>query len=200
LIPAFVFFFGMLYPFAWVNRRQHPMAAAAGGCMLLKRASLEQIGGVASFREALIDDCALAARIKPLGPIWLGHAEATQSLRLYAGFGEIWAMIARTAYTQLRYSPPLLAGTVLAMVLTYLVPAYGGLFPGPWTPLGLLAWLGMAIAFQPMLLHYGRSPFWGVALPAIAMFYLAATIGSAVDYWRGKGGQWKGRAQAPTRA
>jgi hopene-associated glycosyltransferase HpnB len=197
LIPAFVFFFGMLYPFRWVNRPQHPMAAAAGGCMLVKRATLARIGGVGSFRDALIDDCALAARIKPLGPIWLGHAEATHSLRVYGSFTEIWAMIARTAYTQLGYSPLLLAGTVAGMALTYLVPLAGVVLLGPWTPVALLAWLAMGVAFQPMLLHYGRQPFWGLALPLIALFYLGATVGSAVNYWRGKGGQWKGRSQAP---
>jgi hopene-associated glycosyltransferase HpnB len=197
LIPAFVFFFGMLYPFRWVNRPEHPMAAAAGGCMLVKRTTLTRIGGVGSFRDALIDDCALAARIKPLGPIWLGHAEATHSLRVYGSFGEIWAMIARTAYTQLGYSPLLLAGTIAGMALTYLTPLAGVVLLGPWTPLALLAWLAMGVAFQPMLLHYGRQPFWGLALPLIALFYLGATIGSAVNYWRGKGGQWKGRSQAP---
>jgi hopene-associated glycosyltransferase HpnB len=200
LIPAFVFFFGKLYPFAWVNRPQHPMAAAAGGCMLLKRATLDRIGGVSAIRGELIDDCALAALVKPLGPIWLGHAEATHSLRVYGKFREIWAMIARTAFTQLRYSPLLLAGTVLGLALTYLVPAVAVVWPGPWIPVALLAILLMGVAFQPILLHYGRQPFWGVALPLIALFYLAATIGSAVNYWRGKGGQWKGRAQAPTRA
>lgn len=200
LIPAFVFFFGKLYPFAWVNRPDLPMAAAAGGCMLLKRSTLDRIGGVAAIRGELIDDCALAAQVKPLGPIWLGHAEATHSLRVYGRFREIWAMIARTAFTQLRYSPLLLAGTVLGLALTYLVPAVAAVWPGPWIPVALLAILLMGIAFQPMLLSYGRQPFWALALPLIALFYLAATIGSAVNYWRGKGGQWKGRAQAPTRA
>lgn len=200
LIPAFVFFFGMLYPFGWVNRPGHAMAAAAGGCMLVRRATLERIGGVGPFRDALIDDCALAARIKPLGPIWLGHAEATHSLRVYGRFREIWAMIARTAYTQLRYSPVLLLGTVLGLLLTYIVPPVFGLALGPGAPLAAAAWLAMGIAFQPMLLHYGRAPFWGLALPLIALFYLAATIGSAVDHWRGRGGQWKGRAQAARQA
>jgi len=196
LIPAFVFFFGMLYPFGWANRPRHPMAAAAGGCMLARRTALEQVGGVSQIRDALIDDCALAAKLKPLGPIWLGHAEATRSLRVYGRFREIWAMIARTAYTQLRHSPLLLLGTVLGMLLTYAVPPVYSVAPGPGTPVAALAWLAMGIAFQPLLLHYGRSPFWGFALPLIALFYLAATIGSAVDHWRGRGGRWKGRAQA----
>jgi hopene-associated glycosyltransferase HpnB len=196
LIPAFVFFFGMLYPFRWANRPRGRVAAAAGGCMLVRRDTLERIGGVAAFRNALIDDCALARRVKREGAIWLGHAQATASLRAYTGFREIWAMIARSAYTQLGRSPPLLALTVLGLALTYLVPPVLALTPGPWLPLAGLAWLGMAVAFQPVLMLYGRSPFWGLALPAIALFYLAATIGSAVDHWRGRGGQWKGRAQA----
>jgi len=200
LIPAFVFFFGMLYPFGWVNRPTHPMAAAAGGCMLVRRATLERIGGVSGFRSALIDDCALAAAVKPLGPIWLGHAEATHSLRVYGRFREIWAMIARTAYTQLRHSPLLLLGTVIGMAITYLVPVAFGLTPTTAAPLAMTAWLAMALAFQPILLHYRRSPFWRLALPLIALFYLAATIGSAVQHWRGRGGQWKGRAQAAGRA
>ena len=200
LIPAFVFFFGMLYPFRWASRPGARTAAAAGGCMLVERPVLERIDGVARFRDALIDDCALAREVKREGPIWLGHAQATASLRAYAGFREIWAMIARTAYTQLGCSPLLLAAAVLGLGLVYVVPAVLALTPGPWLPLAGLAWLMMALAFQPVLMLYGRSPFWGLALPAIAVFYLAATIGSAVDHWRGRGGQWKGRAQAVGRA
>jgi hopene-associated glycosyltransferase HpnB len=201
LIPAFVFFFAKLYPFKWVNHPRNKTAAAAGGCMLVKRVALEEAGGMASIRAALIDDCSLAARIKHRGQgghaIRLDVAAKSHSLRPYDGPGEIWNMIARTAFTQLRYSPWLLAGTLAAMVVIYLAPPVVAIALGPLGWPAWLAWGAMCCAYAPMLRYYGRSPWWAPALPLIALFYVGATLASAVRYWRGKGGQWKARVQAP---
>jgi hopene-associated glycosyltransferase HpnB len=196
LIPAFVFFFAMLYPFAWVNDPRRRIAGAAGGCMLIRRSALDRIGGVASVRGALIDDCALAAQIKAGGKIWLGLAGETRSLRRYEGLGDIWRMIARTAYTQLGYSPLLLAGTVLGLAVTYLAPPILALGAGGAAAyLGAAAWLTMTIAFMPILRVYRQKLLIAPLLPAIASFYLAATIDSARRHWQGRGGEWKGRVQ-----
>jgi hopene-associated glycosyltransferase HpnB len=198
LIPAFIFFFQMLYPIAWVNERTHAIAAAAGGCMLLKRESLLAAGGIESIRGELIDDCALARRMKAKGPIRLMLTERVQSLRPYAGIGEIRRMVARSAYAQLRFSPLLLLGTAAGMVLTYLAPPLLAIFgAGAARLLGLTAWAAMALAFQPVLRFYRLSPLWGLALPLIAAAYLAFTLDSAWQHWRGRGGFWKGRSQAP---
>ena len=201
LIPAFVFFFAKLYPFSWVNNPRNKTAAAAGGCMLVKRAALEEAGGIESIRGELIDDCSLANRIKHRGegrhPIRLDVAAHSVSLRPYDNWREIWNMIARTAFTQLRYSPWLLAGTLIGMMLIYLVPPVVALVLGPYGWPAWLAWAAMCCAYAPMLRYYGRSPLWAPVLPLIALFYVGATVGSAVRYWRGKGGQWKARVQAP---
>ncbi|HUO93837.1 MAG TPA: glycosyltransferase [Rhizomicrobium sp.] len=199
LIPAFVFFFDMLYPFGWVNDPGNPMAAAAGGCMLARRDALEAAGGVEQIKGEIIDDCALGRLMKKQGPIWLGLTEMATSIRPYEGMGEIGRMVSRSAYAQLGYSPLVLAGTVLGMLILYLLPpvatltsmGLAGLF-------GFLAWFVMAIAFQPMLRFYGVSPLWGLALPVIGLVYTAFTIDSALQHWRGRGGMWKGRAQAMT--
>jgi hopene-associated glycosyltransferase HpnB len=197
LIPAFVFFFQMLYPFAWTARKDRRMAAAAGGCMLVRREALEQAGGIASIRSEIIDDCALARRLKEQGPIWLGLTRRARSLRPYTGIGQIGRMVSRSAYAQLRYSPWLLAGTVIGMSAVYLAPPVLAVFAaGPARWLGLGAWLLMALAFQPMLRFYRVSPLWGVALPAIGVAYSIFTVNSALQVWRGRGGMWKGRAQA----
>jgi hopene-associated glycosyltransferase HpnB len=197
LIPAFVFFFQMLYPFAWVARRDKSPAAAAGGCMLVQRAALEHAGGIASIRSEIIDDCALARQLKKTGPIWLGLTRRARSLRPYGGFTGIGRMISRSAYAQLRYSPLLLAGTVAGMVLTYLVPPLLVILSaGIAQAAGLGAWLLMAIAFQPVLRFYRVSPLWGLALPSIAAAYMLFTVQSAIEVWRGRGGSWKGRVQA----
>ena len=196
LVPAFVFFFQMLYPFGAVNRPQG-LGAAAGGCMLVRRDSLEKAGGIAAIRGALIDDCTLGALLKRQGPVWLGLTYRSRSIRPYRGFAPVAAMISRSAYAQLHYSPVLLAGTVLGMALVYLEPPALGLFgEGPSRWLGLAAWAIMALTFQPMLRFYRRSPLWGVALPGIAAFYLGCTMLSAWQHLRGRGGMWKGRAQA----
>jgi hopene-associated glycosyltransferase HpnB len=197
LIPAFVFFFQMLYPFAWVNRSDRTTAAAAGGCMLVKPHALRAAGGIAAIRGALIDDCALGRAMKGQGPIWLGLTDRVISIRPYPRFDDIRHMVARSAYAQLGYSPLLLAGTVLGMVLTYLAaPLLALLASGLPQLIGLGVWLMMAISFQPILRFYRLSPLWGVALPAIALVYMAFTLDSAYQHVRGRGGLWKGRVQA----
>jgi len=201
LIPAFVFFFAKLYPFSWVNNPRNRTAAAAGGCMLVRRAALEEAGGIESIRAELIDDCSLAARIKHRGdgrhPIRLDVAARSISLRPYNDWREIWNMIARTAFTQLHYSPWLLAGTLLGMTIIYLAPPVVALVLGPLGWPAWFAWAAMCFAYAPMLIYYGRSLLWAPFLPLVALFYVSATLGSAVRYWRGKGGQWKARVQAP---
>jgi hopene-associated glycosyltransferase HpnB len=197
LIPAFIFFFQMLYPFSWVNRADRKTAAAAGGCMLVRALALRQAGGIDAIRNALIDDCALARIMKARGPIWLGLTERVHSIRRYASFEDIRRMVARSAYAQLRYSLLLLAGTVIGMALIYLAPpllAVSG--SGVAWILGLWAWTLMAVAFQPTLRLYGLSVLWGLALPVIAFSYLLFTLDSAWQFARGQGGMWKGRVQA----
>jgi hopene-associated glycosyltransferase HpnB len=196
LIPAFVFYFDMLFPFAWANDPKKRTAAAAGGCMLIKREALVRAGGIESIRQEIIDDCALALRLKSQGSIWLGFTERAASVRPYPRIADIRAMVARSAYAQLGYSPMVLAGTVFGMALLYIVPLAGFLAGGLGALGGALAWAAMTIAFQPMLNFYRLSPFWGPAMPLIGVFYAAFTIDSAVQHWRGRGGMWKGRAQA----
>jgi hopene-associated glycosyltransferase HpnB len=197
LIPAFVFFFDMLYPFAWVNAPRRRTAAAAGGCMLARSDALRAAGGIESIAAAIIDDCALGARMKMQGPIWLGLTDRARSLRPYAGLGEIGRMVSRSAYAQLGFSPWLLAGTILGMSLVYLAAPVLALFAGgPARWIGVAAWLAMAAAFSPMLRFYRQSALLGFALPAIGAIYTIFTVQSAIDVWRGRGGMWKGRAQA----
>lgn len=201
LIPAFVFFFAMLYPFRWVNDRKSAVAAAAGGCMLVRRDSLAAAGGLEAISGALIDDCALGALMKAQGPIWLGLTQRVVSHRPYPSLHDIRRMVVRTAYTELRHSPLRLAGTLVGMVLTYLAPPLLTLFAtGPAQAAGAVAWLMMAASFVPMLRFYDRSPLWGLALPLIAAIYTAFTIESAIQHWRGRGGAWKGRFQAQAAA
>jgi hopene-associated glycosyltransferase HpnB len=195
LVPAFVFFFQLLYPFAWVNDSLRATAAAAGGTILIRRRALARIGGVASVRGALIDDVALAAAVKRGGRIWLGHSVLARSLRSYPAVADIWRTVARTAYVQLRFSPLLLAGTILGMVLTFLLPPVAALFGhGPARWFGWLAWGAMAAAYEPTLHRFHRSVLWAPCLPAAAAFYLAAAIGSAINHHLGRGVAWKGRA------
>jgi hopene-associated glycosyltransferase HpnB len=203
LIPAFVFFFAKLYPFAWVGDVRKTTAGAAGGCMLVRHSALVEAGGIESIRQELIDDCSLAQRIKHrrgkgnARPVRLDLAESSESLRPYDSWRDIWNMIARTAFTQLRYSPLLLAGTVIGMFLMYLVPPLFALAMGTRAWPAWAAWVLMCIAYVPMLRYYRRSILWAPTLPLIALFYVSATIGSALRYWTGKGGQWKARVQAP---
>ena len=196
-IPAFIFFFQMLYPFAWVNRPDHPMAGAAGGCMLVHANALRAAGGIEIIRDALIDDCALARELKKQGPIWLGLTDRSRSIRPYARWGDIRRMVARSAYAQLDYSPLILAGTVAGLALTYLVPPFMALFASGLAQIfGIATWALMALAFQPTLRFYRLSPLWGIALPAISFLFMLYTLDSAYQYAAGKGGSWKGRVQA----
>ena len=194
LVPAFVFFFQVLYPFDWVNDSLRPTAAAAGGTILIRTHALDRIGGVEAVRGALIDDVALAAAVKRGGRIWLGHSVLARSARPYPGISDIWRMVARTAYVQLRFSPVILLATTFGMALVWLLP--------PWSALlgtGLVRWLGLAGwamltgSYLPTLRRFRRSYFWAPFLPLVAGFYMAATIGSAVNHHLGRGVAWKGR-------
>uniref|UniRef100_B8HKR2 Hopene-associated glycosyltransferase HpnB n=1 Tax=Cyanothece sp. (strain PCC 7425 / ATCC 29141) TaxID=395961 RepID=B8HKR2_CYAP4 len=199
LIPAFVFFFQKLYPFRWVNTPNRPTAAAAGGCVLVNRETLARAGGIAVVRQALIDDCALAAAIKQVGgKIWLGLTTTTHSLRPYPNLETIWQMVARTAFTQLHYSPWLLLGTLVGMAVIYLVPPLAtllGLVTQTWGvgAIGLLTWLLMSLSYYPTIRLYQLSPLWCFTLPLIALLYNLMTLDSALRHWRGVGGAWKGR-------
>lgn len=208
LIPAFVFFFQKLYPFRWVNRPNRKTAAAAGGCVLIRTSALQRIGGIASIRDALIDDCTLAqhvkhgdvkpGRITTGHPIWLGLSSKTRSLRPYPTLKTIWDMVARTAYTQLNYSPLLLVGTLIGMSIVYLVGPLSllwGLSHGELiiATVGALTWTLMAIAYYPMVTFYQCSPLYCLMLPVIAFLYTLMTLDSAIRHWRGQGGAWKGR-------
>jgi hopene-associated glycosyltransferase HpnB len=196
LIPAFVFFFGMLFPFRWVRNPAARTAAAAGGCVLLDRAAFAAAGGFAAIRGAVIDDCALARLMKARGPIWLGLTHRAQSLRPYPRFADVRRMVARTAYAQLGYSPALLAGTVAGLALVYLAPPFLALFAedGAARLAGALAWAAMALAYAPTLRRFGLSPLRAAALPAVAAAYLLFTFDSALAERRGRGGMWKGEA------
>ena len=200
-IPAFVYFFKMLYPFAWVNDPAARTAAAAGGCMLVQRTALEAAGGVAQVRSAIIDDCAMGRLLKKQGHVWLGLTNRAVSIRPYAGTPEVRRMVARSAYAQLGYSPVLLLGTLMALALVFLVPVIWTLVgpQGSWIA-GAVTWGLMAASFVPMTRFYGISPLWGLALPAISLLYALFTFDSAVQHWRGRGGMWKGRAQAMRQA
>jgi hopene-associated glycosyltransferase HpnB len=236
LIPAFVFFFQKLYPFRWVNNPNNQTAAAAGGCILIRKDALERIGGIQVIRQTLIDDCALAEAVKksgrvgewesgeqsnsfslapsspypqrgprvplppasPKGYIWLGLSTLTRSLRPYPSLGTVWDMVARTAYTQLNYSPLLLLGTLLGMTLIYLLPPLGvilGAIWGNWAIAltGLLTWLLMSLAYYPTIRFYQISLWFIFSLPAIAFLYTLMTLDSAIRHWQGRGGAWKGR-------
>ena len=200
LAPAFVFFFQMLYPFAWVNNPRRGTAAAAGGSMLVRRESLRMAGGLEAVRGALIDDCALGALMKGQGPIWLGLTEDVHSLRAYPTFVDFGRMVARSAFAELRYSPLRLAGAIAGMALVYVAPPLFAIFArGVAQAAGALAWAMMALALMPTLRLYKRPLVAALALPAIAVAYVAFTFDSALQYWRGRGGYWKGRIQAPMR-
>jgi hopene-associated glycosyltransferase HpnB len=197
LIPAFVFFFQVLYPFGLVNRPSSSVAAAAGGCMLVRRDALVAVGGLQAIRNSLIDDCALGAALKRRGPIWLGLSHRSRSLRPYPTIGSIGHMVSRSAYAQLGYSSPALVGAIAGLGITYLAPPLIAIFGGGAARLtAALAWASMALAFQPTLRFYRRSPLWGLVLPVIAALYAIFTLQSAVEVLRGRGGMWKGRAQA----
>ena len=199
LIPAFVFFFQQLYPFKLANNPQSFVAAAAGGCILIKANTLEKIGGIASVKNALIDDCTLAKKVKSGGgKIWIGLTDKTISLRPYDSLKSIWDLVARTAFNQLNYSWLLLIGTIIGMALVYLVPPLAVIW-GIATQnmsvlaIGAIACLIMSWAYLPTIRLYRLSPLWTLSLSAIAFLYGLMTIDSAIKHLRGKGGFWKGR-------
>lgn len=193
-VPAFIYFFQMLFPFAWVCRSDCSLAAAAGGCMLVKTQALAKIGGVAGIKNALIDDCSLAAKLKETGPIWLGLTNRVHSIRPYETFAEVGRMISRSAYSQLHYSPFLLVATTVAMTITFVLPPLLSIFASGWPRyLGLAAWVAMALSFVPTLRYYGRSLLWSIVLPVIASLYMCYTLNSAYQHLLQRGGRWKGR-------
>ncbi|WP_067897901.1 glycosyltransferase [Actinomadura chibensis] len=213
IVPAFVYFFAQLYPFRRVSRDGARTAAAAGGCVLVRRAALDRAGGLGRIRGALIDDVALGRLVKRSGGrCRLDLSRDVASRRPYPRLADLWTMVARSAYDQLRYSPPLLAGTVLALLLTYAVPpaatlaglaalALGGGAPAaPAAPAvlaagaGALAWTIMTLTYVPMLRFYGLSPLRAPALPLVALMYAAMTVDSARRHYTGEGTPWKGRA------
>ena len=222
LIPAFVYFFFMLYPPAWIRDKRRSTAGAAGGCMLVRAETLERAGGLESIRGAVIDDCALARLLKRHGGrLWLGLAdqslaeqslaeqslvdqslaeqrltEQSQSLRRYETFSDVEHMVSRTAFNQLKHSWLLLLGTVAGMMIVYLAPPLLLLTRGRLTIfMGAAAWAAMTITYSTMVRYYRLNPAWALTLPLAALFYLGATIHSAVRYWNGSGGNWKGRIQ-----
>ncbi|MBE7210892.1 MAG: glycosyltransferase [Gluconacetobacter diazotrophicus] len=196
LVPAFVFFFQLLYPFAKVNDPRSRVAAAAGGTVLIRVQALDRVGGIEALKGALIDDVTLATRVKRSGgTIWLGHSGLARSVRPYPGPADVWRMVARTAYVQLRFSPLLLLGTVAGMGVVWLAPlgclVWGR---GAARAMGGAAWVLSTASFLPTLRRFRLAPSWALALPGIALFYTAATIGSAIDHHRGRGVVWKSRA------
>ena len=197
LIPAFVFFFFTLYPPEWIRNPRRKMAGAAGGCILIRPEALARAGGVEAIRGQIIDDCALARMVKRSGgKVWLGMTPDTCSLRAYQSFGEIERMIARTAFNQLQHSAWLLLGAIAGLLLIYLLPLVL-LLSGSRTLalVGAAAYLLMWVTYSPMVRFYRLNATWALTLPFSAAFYLAATVHSALNYWSGRGGQWKGRAQ-----
>ncbi|HZS19677.1 MAG TPA: glycosyltransferase [Pseudonocardiaceae bacterium] len=202
LVPAFVYFFAQLYPFPRVARSGGWTAAAAGGCILLRRAALARAGGLSRIRGALIDDIALGRLLKRSGArTWLGFTSdppEVRSVRPYPRVTDLWTMVTRTAYTQLQQSPVLLAGTIATLGLLYVVPPLAALTgfvqrSGVPAVAGAGAWTAMAITQAPVLRLYGLSPLRGLALPAVAMLYAAMTVDSARRHATGRGGAWKGR-------
>ena len=197
LIPAFVFFFFKLYPPRWISDPRRKTAGAAGGCMLIRPELLERAGGMAAIRGEIIDDCALAKAVKKSGArLWLGLSPETRSLRPYSSFAEIGRMISRTAFNQLNHSVLLLLLSLLGLCFIYLFPIVL-LFSGTLVAavLGGLSWLAMFSAYLPVVRFYRLNPAWALSLPLAALFYMGATMRSAWQYWRGRGGQWKGRVQ-----
>ena len=197
LIPAFVFFFFMLYPPAWVRDRKRSAAGAAGGCMLVRPAALQNAGGIEAIKAKIIDDCALADAMKKTGSsLWLGPTNTARSIRPYPSVSEIGRMISRSAFNQLRHSTLLLMGTIVGLAILYLVPI-AVLFSRSRLAiaLGAATFAIMLIAYIPMVRLYRLNYAWSLTLPAAAVFYMGATIHSAIRYWSGSGGLWKGRVQ-----
>jgi hopene-associated glycosyltransferase HpnB len=197
LIPAFVYFFFMLYPPAWIRDTRRSTAGAAGGCMLVRAETLERAGGLEAIRGALIDDCSLARLLKQHGGrLWIGLADQSQSLRRYKTFSDVEHMVSRTAFNQLKHSSLLLLCTIAGMVMTYLAPPLLLLTRSRLAIfMGAAAWAAMTMTYSTMVRYYRLNPAWALTLPLAALFYLGATMHSAVKYWNGSGGDWKGRVQ-----
>ncbi|MFI8521949.1 glycosyltransferase [Streptomyces sp. NPDC085481] len=199
VVPAFVYFFCQLYPFRWINRRRPLATAAAGGCVLLRTETADRAGVPESIRQAVIDDVSLARAVRAAGGrIWLGLAERVDSIRPYPRLGDLWRMVSRSAYTQLRHSPLVLAGTVAGLALVYLAPPatlLAGLATrdaaAAWA--GGLAWAVMTGTYLPMLRYYRQPLRLAPLLPFTALLYLLMTVDSAVQHYRGRGAAWKGR-------
>ena len=192
--PAFIYFFKLLYPFNYVNTKPKRYAGAAGSCMLIKRATLEKIGGMKSIRKELIDDCALAKQIKNEGHIWLGLTKDSVSQRGYSKFTAGWNLIARSAYTQLNYSLPSLLFCIVGLLLLFIYPPviiFAGPFPA--NILGIITWIVMTATYIPILHRYRCRPLWAIFLPIISLLYLTATIGSAIRHFSGANGSSKRR-------
>jgi len=197
LIPAFVYFFFMLYPPAWIRDTRRSTAGAAGGCMLVRAQTLERAGGLEAIRSAVIDDCSLARLLKQHGGrLWMGLTDQSLSLRRYDTFSDVEHMVSRTAFNQLKHSLVLLVFTVAGMVITYLAPPLLLLTRSRLTiVVGAAAWAAMTITYSSTVRNYRLNPAWSLTLPLAALFYLGATMHSAVKYWNGSGGDWKGRVQ-----
>jgi len=195
LLPAFVYFFKLLYPFRLSNSSFRWVAAGAGGCVLIDTNILREIGAFDSLKHELIDDCALAARVKATGHrIWTGLSHSVVSHRRYDGIGKIWEMVARTAYTQLRYSPLLMAGCVALLSWAFWLPVIGLVAGGTAGRLpSLAALICMIITYLPTLRFYRLSPLWALLLPLTGTLYLAMTVDSAWRYYRGVRSTWRGR-------
>jgi hopene-associated glycosyltransferase HpnB len=200
LVPAFVYFFKLIYPFRLGNDQRSRVGVAAGGCILLRCAALQNAGGFESLRIAIIDDCTLAKKIKEAGGrTWTGLSRSVRSHRAYERLSDFWEMVARTAFTQLRYSVWLLLGTTFLMFLSFWVPLVG-LFelPAPAKGFAVIGLMAMVISYLPTLSYYRRSILWAFALPLIGTLYLLMTWSSAIRFWQGKRSEWKGRVYAPT--
>jgi hopene-associated glycosyltransferase HpnB len=197
IIPAFVYFFFMLYPPAWIRNTRRSTAGAAGGCMLVRAETLERAGGLESIRGAVIDDCSLARLLRQQGGrLWMGLTDQSQSLRRYETFSDVEHMVSRTAFNQLKHSSLLLLCTIAGMLITYLAPPLLLLTRSrPSIFMGAAAWAAMTITYSTIVRYYRLNPAWALTLPLAALFYLGATMHSAVKYWRGSGGEWKGRVQ-----
>jgi len=195
LMPAFIYFFKLLYPFRIANSKSRWVSAAAGGCILLKTSILDDIGGFKAMKETLIDDCTLAKKTKEAGyRTWLGLTHSVKSIRPYSGIREIWNMVARTAYTQLHYSILLLLFCTLLMVLAYIVPVVALLsFSTPKLWFGLLALFFMFITYMPTLQYYNLSLIYLFSMPLVGVLFLAMTWTSAIRFWKGERMRWRGR-------
>ena len=202
LIPPFVYFFFRLYPPAWIADPRRTTAGAAGGCLLVRAESLARLGGLAGIRGAIIDDCTLAAGVKSSGGrLWLGLTNLATSVRPYGSLAHIGRMISRTAFSQLRHSAVLLLLAIAGLTLAYLAPI--ALLLSPYAlprALGAVTWAVMTISFLPMVRVYRLNLLWALTLPVAALFYMGATLHSAWKFWRGRGGEWKGRVQDPARS